>query len=146
MRILQLSPSGQLKYDEKGVSTSGWGNKAKFNFEDVKEITFSKPTLFTSGIIKFKFYNRYDIQCVFNKKRLDEAEEIYKDLLRLKNNNSKKSMNSEDSIVLSSVNSFPNNENHDNASSIKYCVNCGTKIIPNAKFCMECGTSLEFNK
>lgn len=153
MITLQLSPKGTLEYDENGITSTAPFNKVTSTYDEITEIKFIKPTIITNGLIIFKFKNQRTINCAFKRKRLEEAKRVYDQILRLKNEfESQKLSEVTDNIVYSSEygmsNLVTNEELKDNATSessevqIKYCSECGTKVIPKAKFCMNCGTKL----
>ena len=141
MKVLNLSPIGTLEYDEDEVVTSGLGNKANFMIDEIREIKFVEPTFLTNGIIRFKFHNRHDVFCTFNKRRVDEARVVYQELCNLKNNKSTITGSNINYVRLNAIDT-PVGGDDIEVSVIKFCPNCGTKIMPNAKFCMECGIQL----
>lgn len=153
MVTLQLSPKGTLEYDENGITSTAPFNKATSTYDKITEIKFIKPTLITNGIIIFKFKNQRNINCGFKKKRLEEAKRVYDDILRLKNEHESREVSEvSDTVVYTPKKEVSNlvtveeiKENTASESSevhIKFCPECGTKVIPKAKFCMNCGTKL----
>jgi len=90
MVVLNLYPKGTLEYDDKEIRSTGLNNSVVIPIEDVLNIEFKDASRLQNGNIKIRARNRsIDLQCIFSKKRSDDAKIAYNDLIELTKNNDK---------------------------------------------------------
>ena len=136
MPILKLSPFGTLEYNKNEIKIKIPLNNYTCTYNQITEISFSEPSLIKNGSINFKFVDRFDIICPYKKKRINEANKVYHELLQFKRDQLSIKIEEKDTSEKIVQTASPD----DNDYNIKYCPECGTKVeVATAKFCMNCG-------